>query len=115
MNQIIKFILTALIVMFLGWFLSGIYVDDIFTAISVALVLAVLNILVKPILTILTFPITIVTFGLFLLVVNGMIILLASYLIGGFHVNSIWSGMLFSILLTILQSIIYGIVGEDKK
>ncbi|QDO92911.1 phage holin family protein [Formosa sediminum] len=115
MNQIIKFLLTAFIVLLLGRFLSGIHVDDYITAILVALVLAVLNVLVKPIFTILTLPITIITFGLFLLVINGIIILLAGYLVGGFHVDSIWSGILFSILLTILQSIIYSIVGEDKK
>ncbi|CDF77975.1 conserved hypothetical membrane protein (DUF360) [Formosa agariphila KMM 3901] len=115
MNQVIKFLLTALIVMLLGRFLSGIHVDDYITAIIVALVLAVLNVLVKPILQILTFPITIITFGLFLFVINGLIILLAGYFVGGFHVDSIWSGILFSILLTILQSIIFSIVKEDKK
>ncbi|MFB9053347.1 phage holin family protein [Formosa undariae] len=115
MKQIIRFLLTALIVVLLGRFLSGIHVDDYITAIIVALVLAVLNIIVKPLLQILTFPITIVTFGLFLFVINGLIILLAGYLVGGFHVDSIWSGILFSILLTILQSIIYSIVGEEDK
>ncbi|MHA7942126.1 phage holin family protein [Formosa sp. 3Alg 14/1] len=115
MQQIIKFLVTALIVLLLGRFLSGIHVDDYITAIIVALVLAVLNILVKPIFQILTFPITIITLGLFLFVINGVIILLAGYLVGGFHVDSIWSGILFSILLTILQSILYGIIGDDKK
>ena len=115
MKQIIRFLLTALIVVLLGRFLSGIHVDDYITAIIVALVLAVLNIIVKPLLQILTFPITIVTFGLFLFVINGLIILLAGYLVGAFHVDSIWCGILFSILLTILQSIIYSIVGEEDK
>ncbi|MDW5287362.1 phage holin family protein [Formosa sp. PL04] len=113
MKQIIKFLLTALIVVLLSNILSGIHVDSYGTAIIVALVLAVLNFLVKPILTILTFPVTVVTLGLFLFVINGLIILLAGYLVGGFFVDSIWSGILFSILLTILQSIIYSIVGED--
>ncbi|MBP1838329.1 phage holin family protein [Formosa algae] len=115
MNQVIKFLLTAFIVVLLGRFLSGIHVDDYITAIIVAIVLAILNILIKPLLQILTFPITIVTLGLFLLVINGIIILMAGYLVSGFHVDSIWSGILFSILLTILQSIIYSIVGDDKK
>ena len=113
MKQIIKFLLTALIVVLLGKLLPGISVDDYGTAVIVALVLAALNFIVKPFLTILTLPITVITLGLFLFVVNGLIILLAGYLVGGFHVESIWSGILFSILLTILQSIIHGIVGDE--
>ncbi|WP_066223625.1 phage holin family protein [Formosa haliotis] len=115
MKQIIKFLLNALLVVLLANFFSGIHVDGFMTGLLVVLVLAILDFLVKPILKILTFPITVVTFGLFLFVINGLIILLASKLVSGFHVDSIWSGILFSILLAILQSVIAGLIGDDKK
>jgi putative membrane protein len=70
---------------------------------------------VKPILVILTLPVTIITFGLFLLVINAAIILLASKLIDGFYVNGIWWALLFSLLLSFLQSILFSFLKEDKK
>ncbi|OUR92588.1 hypothetical protein A9Q87_05975 [Flavobacteriales bacterium 34_180_T64] len=115
MNLILKLLLTAVAVIVLAKFLPGISLDTYTTAIIVAVVLAVLNTLVKPILVILTLPITIFTLGLFLLIVNALIVLLADKLIDGFGVSSIWTAVLFSILLSILQSILYSILKEDKK
>ncbi|CAH8282281.1 conserved hypothetical protein [Mariniflexile fucanivorans] len=71
--------------------------------------------MVKPILVILTLPITVVTLGLFLLIINALIILLADKLIEGFSVSSIWTAILFSILLSILQSFLHSLLKEDKK
>ena len=115
MNSIIKLLLTAVAVLLLSNFLGGVSIDGYGSAIIVALVLAVLNLFVKPILVILTLPITIVTLGLFLLVINALIIQLASWFIGGFEVDSFWIALLFSILLTILQSILHSLIKEDKK
>ena len=81
MKLIIKLLLNAVAVVVLSKVLSGVHVDNYTTAIIVAIVLSILNLLVKPILVILTFPITIVTLGLFLLVINAIIILLADNLI----------------------------------
>ena len=74
-----------------------------------ALVLAVLNVIVKPILIILTLPVTIVTLGLFLFVINTLIVLLASKFVEGFRIQNFWWGLLFSLLLSLIMSII------DKK
>ncbi len=115
MNSIIKLLLTAVAVLIISSLLGGVSVDGYSSAIIVALVLAVLNLFVKPILVILTLPITIVTLGLFLLVVNAIIILLAGKLIGGFSVDGIWTAILFSILLSILQSILHSVLKKDKK
>lgn len=116
MKLLIKLLLSAASVMIIANFLPGVtLVDPIKDAIIVALVLAVLNLFVKPILVILTLPITIVTLGLFLLVVNAIIILLAGKLIGGFSVDGIWTAILFSILLSILQSILHSVLKKDKK
>ena len=115
MKLIIKLLLNAAAVVILSKVLSGVSVDSYTTAIIVALVLSVLNVLVKPILVIFTLPITILTLGLFLLVINALIILLADNLIDGFSVGSIWIAVLFSILLSILQSVLHSLLKEDKK
>lgn len=115
MKLIVKFILSAIAVVIISKLLPGVEVVDYLTALMVAVVLAVLNLFVRPLLVLLTLPATILTLGLFLLVINGLIILLAGHLINGLQVSSIWTAILFSILLTILQSIFHSIIREDKR
>ncbi|MBC3847377.1 phage holin family protein [Winogradskyella echinorum] len=115
MNLIIRLLLNAIAVFVLAHILNGVTVDGYVGAIIVAVVLSILNLLVKPILVILTLPITILTLGLFLLVINALIILLADKLIDGFGVSSFWTALLFSILLSILQSLLQSFLKEDKK
>ncbi|NAS13914.1 phage holin family protein [Poritiphilus flavus] len=115
MKFILRILLSALAVVILAKVLPGAGVDSYTTAIIVALVLSLLNFIVKPILIILTLPVTIITFGLFLLVINAIIILLADRLIDGFYVNSIWWALLFSLLLSFLQSILFSLLKDGKK
>lgn len=115
MKFLLKLILSALAVVILAKLLPGVSLDNYTTAIIVAAVLAILNVLVKPILVIFTLPITILTLGLFLLIINAIIILLADKLVAGFGVSSIWTAVLFSLLLSCLQSILYSLLKEDKK
>lgn len=115
MKLIIKLLLNALAVFVIAYVLNGVHVDSYMTALIVAVVLSVLNLFVKPVLVIFTLPITIVTLGLFLLVINALIILLADKLIDGFSVSSIWIAILFSILLSVLQSILHSLLKEEKK
>ncbi len=114
MKFILRLLLNALAVVILSYALPGVGVDSMMTAIIVAIVLSLLNFLVKPILVILTLPITIVTLGLFLLVINAIIILLTSKLIDGFHVTSFWWAIIFSLLLSFLQAILQSILKEDQ-
>lgn len=107
--------LSAVAVVILAKILPGVEVDSYTTAIIVAVVLSLLNFIVKPILIILTLPVTILTLGLFLLIINAIIILLADNLINGFQVSSIWWALLFSLLLSFLQSILYSFLKDDKK
>ncbi len=115
MNILIKLLLNAVAVFVLAEVLNGVYVDNYITSLIVAAVLSVLNVLVKPILIILTLPVTILTLGLFLFVVNALIILLADKLIDGFSVDGIWTAILFSVLLCILQSVLHSFLKKDKK
>ena len=114
MKPIIKLLLTAIAVVVLAKLLSGVEVDGYVSAIIVAVVIAILRFTVKPVLIILTLPVTILTLGLFLLIINGIIILLADYFVGGFSVVNIWWALLFSLLLSIFQSIVNSLVKEEK-
>ena len=115
MNLLIRLLLNALAVFILAHVLDGVAVSGYGAAIIVAIVLAILNLLVKPILIILTLPVTLITLGLFLLVINALIILLADKLIDGFGVANFWTALLFSILLSILQWLLQSIFKDDKK
>ncbi|RTE53668.1 phage holin family protein [Arenibacter aquaticus] len=114
MNLILRILLSALAVVVLAKILPGVGVDSYTTAIIVAMVLSLLNFIVKPILVILTLPVTILTLGLFLLIINAIIILLADSLVDGFQVTNIWWALLFSLLLSFLQSILYSFLNDDK-
>ncbi|WP_247653744.1 phage holin family protein [Flavobacterium sp. CS20] len=89
--------------------LPGINVSSFLIATVVAALLILLNLFVKPILVIFTLPVTIVTFGLFLLVINALIILICDALVSGFEVSGFWSALLFSILLSIFQSFLFAL------
>jgi putative membrane protein len=114
MNLIIKIVVTAILVMGIAHFIPGIHVASFETALIVAVVLGLLNVFIKPILVVLTLPATIFTLGLFLLVINAVIILLCANIVGGFRVDSFWTALLFSIILSVLQSIMYKLLGNDK-
>lgn len=111
MGFIIKVLVTALAVFVADYFLEGVHIsDDIKTVVIVALVLALLNTFLKPILVLLTIPITIITLGLFLLVINILIVFLADYLIGGFSVDGWLSALLFSLIVSVISYILDAIL-----
>ncbi|WP_103069977.1 phage holin family protein [Aquimarina sediminis] len=115
MNFLLKLVLSAVAVLILAKILPGVGVDNYMSALIVAVVLAILNAIVKPLLIVLTLPATIVTLGLFLLVINSAIILLADYFIAGFSVDGWLWALIFSILLSIFQSILHSILKKDKN
>lgn len=113
MNFLIRILISALVAFGLSYLLSGVHIDKFTTALLLAVVLAVMNALVKPILVILTLPITIITLGLFLFVINALIILLATKVVPGFSVDGFWWALLFSILLSLVSSILYSAGKKD--
>ena len=94
--------------------LIDVHVENVFTAILVAAVLAFLNSVVKPILILLTIPITVITFGLFLIVINVLMVMLADKLIDGFEVGGFWRALVFSIVLWIVTAIFEAIGGKPR-
>ena len=85
--------------------LTGVNIDNFWTAIVVAIVLSIFNVVVKPLLIILTLPATILTFGLFLFAINALILLLADYTVDGFEIDGFWWAILLSFLLSVLNSL----------
>ncbi|MCB7482429.1 phage holin family protein [Christiangramia sediminis] len=113
MNFILRLLLTALVVVLLAKLLPGVSVDGYLTAIIVAVVLALLNFIVKPILVLLTLPVTVLTLGLFLLIINAIIIFLADGFVSGFDVDGWFIAIIFSLLLSLVQSILFSILKKD--
>jgi putative membrane protein len=105
MKFIAQLVVSALAVIVTSMILPGVHVDNALTALIVAAVLAFLNTIVKPVLVILTIPITVFTLGIFLLVINALMILLAAKIVDGFHVDGFWIALLFSLLLSIVSSV----------
>jgi putative membrane protein len=113
MGFIIKVIITTLAVFVADYLLDGVHInDDAKTVIIVALVLALLNTFIKPILILLTIPVTVVTLGLFLLVINALMVIWADKLIGGFTVDGWLAAILFSLIVSIVSAILNGLAKE---
>lgn len=106
MNLLLRIIITSISAVVAAYILPGVEIADFTTAIIVAFVLALLNGILKPILIVLTIPITVFTFGLFLLVINAGMIMLAGHFVSGFHVANFWWALLFSIILSIISSLL---------
>ncbi len=87
----------------IGYILKGVQIKSFFTSIGVAILLAIINTLVKPILVFLTLPITILTFGLFILVINALMLMLVDELVEGMKIKSFGWAFLFSLLLAVLN------------
>jgi putative membrane protein len=105
MRLALKILVNALAVIITAYLLPGVHIDGMMTALIVAIVLALLNTFLKPLLILLTLPITILTLGIFLLVINAIIILLVSHFVSGFVVNGFWWALLFSVVLSIINAI----------
>jgi putative membrane protein len=105
MNLIIRLLVTAIVAFLLTKVLPGVHFESFSTAIIFAIVLGLLNLIVKPILSLLGLPLTIITLGLFALVINALIILLADYFIDSMVVNGFWWAFIFSIALSLITSL----------
>lgn len=107
MKILLRLFITAGLVLLLSNIINGVHVESFVISLIVAFVLGLINIFIKPIMVLLTLPFTIITFGLFLLVINGLVIILCTKIVGGFSVDSFWTALIFSIVLSISQSIAY--------
>jgi len=109
-QNVIKFLLNGFAVCATAYVLSGVQISSYYVALIVALILALLNILIKPMLLIFSLPINVLTFGLFTFFIDAFIVVLASRIVPGFHVDSFWTAMLFSIVLTLISSVLHKLI-----
>ena len=113
MNFLIRLFITAAVAYGLSIILKGVHIPNFIDALILAIVLALLNTFIKPILVLFTLPVTIITLGLFLFVVNALIILLADKLMDGIRIDGFWWALIFSLILSVASSIAYSLV--EKK
>lgn len=102
--RIIRLIIAGVAVLLSAYILSGVAVSGFWVAVLVAFLLAFANTYLKPLLMIISFPITVLTLGLFLLVVNVLMVYLVEWIVPGFTVVNFWWALLFSIIQSLLNS-----------
>jgi putative membrane protein len=121
MKILVRLIISTIAVLVTDLLLSGVSLGDmsethgLLTALLVAAVLGLLNALLKPILVLLTLPVTVITLGLFLLVINAVIVLIAEKLVDGFTVQSFWWALGFSLVLSFVQGVLNAFDGGKSK
>jgi putative membrane protein len=115
MRFLIRIIVIAAVSFALSRVLSGIHIDTFWTAIVFAVVLAILNIFVRPLIVLLTLPVTILTLGLFLFVINALVVLIASKLVHGFSVANFGWALLFSLILSLVASVLERELERERR
>ena len=108
MKFLSKILLSAVGVMLSAYLLEGVHVKGFWTAVLFSFLLSILNYTIKPLLIILTVPLTVLTLGLFLLVINTLICI-TSGLVGGLVIEGFWWAFLFSLLLSLINTILFDI------
>src|SRR3989338_2389575 len=112
MKTIIHWVVSALAILISAYVLPGVHVDGFLSALIVAVVLGVINVFLRPILIMFTLPLTVLTLGLFVLVINGILIMLAAYVVPGFAVDGFLSAFLFGIVLAVVSAVLQSFKGE---
>lgn len=107
MGIIINLLVSGAAVFIAGYLLPGVHVDSFVTAVIVAVVLGIVNAILKPILLLLTLPINLITLGLFTFVINAVLVLLVSKIVPGFTVASFWWALIFSLVLSIVNGFLH--------
>lgn len=115
MKLLVVWILNALALLAVAYFVPNIHVADFLTALIAALVIGLVNMLIKPILVILTLPITIITLGLFILVINGLLFYGVGNWLQGFEVKTLFAGIIGAVVYSVLSWLLAAIVIDDKK
>lgn len=107
MKLLVHWLINTVAVLIVAYVLPGVQVVDIWTAFVVAVILGIANTIVKPVLVVLTLPITMLTLGLFVLVINAVLVLLVSSFVPGFTVTGFWVALLFSLVLSLVNGVLH--------
>lgn len=106
MKTLIHFLVSAIAILISAYLLPGVHVSGLLTAFILAVVLGVINTFIRPVLVVLTLPLTIVTLGLFVLIINALLVMLAGFIVPGFAVAGFWSALMFGIVLAVVSYVL---------
>lgn len=115
LRMLLNWVLTAVLLLVVSHFVPGFEVTGFKAALIAALVIGLINATVGVIVKILTFPLTIVTFGFFLLIINALMLMLASHFVSGFAIRGFWSALIGAILLALLQMLLRGLMSKREE
>ena len=114
MKLFLNWLIAAAAILIASYIIPGVAVDGLFVALILAVVLAAINVFIRPLAVMLTLPLTLFTFGLFLFVINALLILLAAKIVPGFHVDGFWWALLFSAVLSLVSAVLHGFGGDQR-
>lgn len=114
MRLVITWLINAIALIALPYLFKSISVDSFMTALIVAVVLGLINTLIRPILVILTLPVTLLTLGLFIFVINGLLFWAVGSFLPGFHVDGFWSGVFGAIVYSIISWVLASLLMPKK-
>lgn len=106
MKILIHWLVSAVAILITAYILPGVSVDNFLTALVIAVVLGIINAFLRPLLIMLTLPVTILSLGLFVFVINGLLVMLAASIVPGFAVANLWWGILFAIVLALTSAVL---------
>ncbi|MBU7006274.1 phage holin family protein [Phosphitispora fastidiosa] len=112
---IIRWVLNALALLATAWLMPGIGLDGFGAALITALVLGIVNAIIRPVILFFTLPLTIVTLGLFTLVINAVMLLITASAVDGFSVSGFWAAFFGSIIITIISGVLSRAVIDDNN
>jgi putative membrane protein len=115
MRFLIRILVIAAVSYGLAHVLKGIHIDTFWTAIVFAVVLAILNIFIKPLIILVTLPVTILTLGLFLFIVNALVVLIASKFVHGISIDNFGWALLFSLILSFVGAILERELERERR
>jgi putative membrane protein len=114
LSLIIHWVLTAIVLLLVGYIMPGIIINGFGTALMAAFVMGLINVLIRPILSILTLPINLLTLGIFGLIVNALLFALAAAIVPGFAVTNFLSAFFGAILLTIITALVDNMTPSNR-
>lgn len=100
-NTILRWLVTSFVLVFIAWVVPGIEVENFSSAMIACVVIALINAFIKPVLQFISLPVTVLTLGLFSLVINALLFMLAGYITPGVEVNGFFSALIGSVILSL--------------
>ncbi|HXS14928.1 MAG TPA: phage holin family protein [Candidatus Saccharimonadales bacterium] len=109
MEILVGWLVSTLAIIVTAYLLPGVHIDSLLTALTAAVVLGIINSIIKPILLLLTLPINFLSLGLFTFIINALLVILATKIVPGFFVDGFWWALAFSIVQSLVNSVLHNL------